>query len=158
MKETIIIKECDFSDARQRQAIIDLMNHYMADRMGGNLSPYSKETSDKVVNGLQQHPSRLVLLAQYNNKYVGLANCFINLATFTGRPFINIHDIVVLDRYRSSGIGRVLMEAIGKKANELGCSKITLEVREDNQAALALYRSMGYDECKPVMHFWTKYL
>jgi len=36
--------------------------------------------------------------------------------------------------------------------------KITLEVREDNEAALALYRKMGFTECEPNMYFWTKTL
>ena len=36
------------------------------------------------------------------------------------------------------------MEDLRARADDLGLGKITLEVGEQNQAALALYRSMGY--------------
>ncbi len=154
----IDIKECDFTDPLDRRAVIDLMNHYMADPMGDERPPYTEDIAEKVVNGLQEHPSSLVLLAKYNDNYAGLVTGFINFATFTAKPFINIHDIVVLRRYRGSGIGRKLMEAVDLKARELDCGKITLEVRSDNKTAQALYKSTGYDECTPVMHFWTRNL
>jgi ribosomal protein S18 acetylase RimI-like enzyme len=151
------IKDCDFKDPVQRQAIIDLMNHYMASDMGGKLPPYSNETAHTVVQGLEHHPSRIVLLAEYQGEYVGLSNSFINFGTFAGKPFINIHDIVVLEKYRGLGIGRKMMEAIDAKAKELGCGKITLEVRDDNTRAQKLYKSMRFNEGTPVMHFWSKY-
>lgn len=154
----VTVNVCDYTDPKQRKAIVELLNHYMADHMGGELPPYTKDTAEKVITGLQEHPSGLVLLAEYSGKYVGLAVCFINFASFTAKPFINIHDIVVLVQYRGMGIGRRLMEAVCAKARELGCGKITLEVREDNTYAQRLYKSMGYSESKPVMHFWTKYL
>lgn len=153
----VTITECNFKDPRQRKAIIDLMNHYMASDMGGNLPPYNNATAQAVVEGLEYHPSRLVLLAEYLGEYVGLSNSFVNFGTFAGKPFINIHDIVILEKYRGLGIGRKMMEAIDTKAKELGCGKITLEVRDDNTRAQQLYKSMGFDEGKPAMHFWSKY-
>jgi ribosomal protein S18 acetylase RimI-like enzyme len=153
----VSIKECDFLDPFQRKAVIDLMNHYMASDMGGKLPPYSEETAQLVVEGLEHHPSRLVLLAEFKGEYVGLSNSFINFGTFAGKPFINIHDIVIHERHRGLGIGRKMMEAIDSKAKELGCGKITLEVRNDNTRAQQLYKSMGFCEGTPVMHFWTKY-
>ena len=154
----ITIQECDFRDPQQRQAVIDLMNHYMASAMGGKLPPYEENTAKEVIEGLEHHPSKLILLAEYKGEYVGLSNSFINFGTFAAKPFINIHDIVVLDKYRGCGIGRKMMEAIHAKAKELNCGKITLEVRADNATAQQLYKSMGFNEGNPVMHFWTKYL
>lgn len=154
----MIIEQADFKRSEHRQAIIDLMNDYMADEMGGERPPYSVELAEQVLHGLEQHPSKLILLVWDNEQYVGLSNCFINFGTFAGRPFINIHDIVVLKSCRGRGIGRLLMQEITKQANAMNCSKITLEVREDNVHAQKLYRKMGYEEGKPPMHFWTKYL
>jgi ribosomal protein S18 acetylase RimI-like enzyme len=51
-----------------------------------------------------------------------------------------------------------LMNEISKKAEELKCSKITLEVREDNYQAQNLYKKMGFDDSEPKMLFWSKYL
>lgn len=153
----IRVIEGNLNNRQHQKAVIDLLNHYMSDRMGGNLPPYSRNTATKVIKGLHEHPSILILLAMKKEEYVGLMISFINFATFTAKSFINIHDIVVLDRYRGTGIGRKLMEAIDTKARELDCGKITLEVREDNHTAQMLYRSLGYDEENPVMHFWIKY-
>jgi ribosomal protein S18 acetylase RimI-like enzyme len=50
------------------------------------------------------------------------------------------------------------MEKLVEIASDRAYCKITLEVREDNEAALALYRNMGFVECEPKMYFWTKTL
>ncbi len=152
------IIECDFENSLHCKAVIELMNHYMASKMGGNLPPYDNETAVRMINGLKIHPSKLVLLAANNEEFVGLSNSFINFGTFAAKPFINIHDIVVLEKYRDLGIGRKLMEATIIKAKQLNCGKITLEVREDNTNAQGLYNSLGFEESKPIMHFWTKYI
>lgn len=152
------IIECDFENTSHRVAVIDLMNHYMKSDMGGNLPSYDAETAERMVNGLKNHPSKLVLLAVVDDEFVGLTNSFINYGTFAAKPFINIHDIIVLEKYRGTGIGRKLMDATIKKAQELECGKITLEVRTDNTNAQALYKSLGFAEGEPVMHFWTKSL
>ena len=152
------IEECNFSNESHRRAIIDLRNDYMADEMGGKLPPYSKEKAQQVINGLESHPSKLILLAREDAEYVGLANCFVNFGTFAAKPFINIHDLVVMKDWRGKGIGRMLMEEIARKAVDLDCAKITLEVRDDNVYAQKLYKKMGYQEGEPPMHFWTQYL
>jgi ribosomal protein S18 acetylase RimI-like enzyme len=38
-----------------------------------------------------------------------------------------------------------LLEAVERKARELGCCKLTLEVQENNHVALALYRGFGFE-------------
>ena len=151
------IIECDFANPLHRKALVKLMNHYMEDAMGQHPT-MNKEEGEKMVCGLEKHPSKLILLAEYHGEYIGLANSFINFGTFAVKPFVNIHDIVVLDKYRGIGAGKKLMEAIIEYAQKNDCGKVTLEVREDNTVAQKMYKSLGFDECKPVMHFWAKYL
>lgn len=151
------IIECDFKNPQHCNAVTALMKHYMTGPMGGKLNPHDPETANKMIIGLENHPSKLILLAVFNGEFVGLSNSFINYGTFDAKPFINIHDIIVLNKYRSLGIGRRLMHANIKKAEELNCGKITLEVREDNTNAQTLYKSLGFADSKPVMHFWTKH-
>ena len=157
MEEEIKIIECDFNKPEHRQGLINLMNHYIMDEMG-NGKPLNEEQGRNLVEGLENHPSKLVLFVSYRNQLIGLTNCFINFATFTVKPFINIHDVVVLENYRDKGIGRKLLQAVIDHAKKIDCSKITLEVRTDNHRAQALYNSLGFEEGEPVMHFWTKYL
>jgi ribosomal protein S18 acetylase RimI-like enzyme len=47
--------------------------------------------------------------------------------------------------YRRRGIGRRLIEAAIAKARARGITRIQLEVRADNAAAIALYRSTGFE-------------
>ncbi len=46
--------------------------------------------------------------------------------------------------WRGQGIGRRLLRAVEAEARARGYCKITLEVRADNGAAMALYRRLGY--------------
>lgn len=156
MNPTRII-HCDFQNPAHREAIKNLMHDYMLDPMG-NHPVHTPELAEKMVKGLEEHPSKLVILAKHHDIFVGLANCFINFATFSVKKFINIHDLVVLKQYRGLGIGKTLMEAIIAHGKSLDCSKITLEVRDDNKKAQALYKSLGFEEGQPLMHYWTKYL
>jgi ribosomal protein S18 acetylase RimI-like enzyme len=50
------------------------------------------------------------------------------------------------------------MNTIIKKADEIDCSKITLEVRENNHRAQKLYKNLGFENCQPKMFFWVKEL
>jgi ribosomal protein S18 acetylase RimI-like enzyme len=154
-KEINII-ECDFTNDLHTNALIRLLNHYILDKMGSNV-PLDEKQGLKLVEGLKNHPSKLILFAELEDMLIGLAVCYVNFATFTVKPFINIHDIVVIDKYRNRGVGRRLMEGIHQAAISMGCSKITLEVREDNRNAQYLYQSLGYRECQPKMHFWEKH-
>jgi ribosomal protein S18 acetylase RimI-like enzyme len=156
MSEIRIIK-CNFDDPAHTEALVNLMNHYINDKMGGGESIRGIQ-KDKLIEGLRNLPTSLVLLAEENGQIVGLCNSFINFATFTVKKFINIHDIVVLNDQRGKGIGKRLMEAVIHFAKEIDCSKVTLEVREDNRIAQELYKSLGFKDCSPRMYFWTKML
>ncbi len=147
----------DFADPSHCDALVTLLNHYISDRMGGGVALDNLQQK-KLVEGLRNHSSKLVFLAKSGDEYVGLIIGYLNFATFTVKQFINIHDVVVLDIYRNKGIGRLLMQRIEEYARETGCSKITLEVREDNHNAQRLYRDLGFEECTPKMYFWIKYI
>jgi ribosomal protein S18 acetylase RimI-like enzyme len=149
--------ECDFSNPAHCESLADLMNAYITDSMGGG-QPYTSKQRKRLIEGLKNHPSKLVLFVASGESIVGLTNCFINFATFSLKPFINIHDVIVLEEYRGSGAGRKLIEGVIEYACKLGCSKITLEVRTDNIPAQNLYKSLDFKECQPAHMFWTKYL
>lgn len=154
----ISIHRCNFNDSLHVDAFIKLLNHYMMGSMGGFLEPHNDQKANEVVEGLKNHPSGLILLASYDNEFVGMTVGFVNFATFTAKPFINIHDVIVLEKLRGCGIGRKLIEENVAIAREMNCSKITLEVREDNFGAQKLYKSVGFEDCQPPMKFWSKYL
>jgi putative acetyltransferase len=52
----------------------------------------------------------------------------------------------LLPEYRAKGIGTRLMQATLAKAKEFGLEKVELHVYSNNNAAIALYRKMGFEE------------
>jgi len=60
-------------------------------------------------------------------------------------PEIHITNITVDPEYRYRGLGSRLMEYVMDLAYELRIKQITLEVRHNNMAALALYRKFGFE-------------
>jgi ribosomal protein S18 acetylase RimI-like enzyme len=151
------IISCDFENPAHCDALVRLMNEYITDKMGGG-EPYSETQKKSLVEGLKNHPSKLVMFAVHEDRYIGLINSFMNFATFTVKPFINIHDVIVTGDWRNKGIGRKMIEAVIQKATEAGCSKVTLEVREDNENAKYLYNTLGFYDAEPRQYYWQKYL
>jgi GNAT superfamily N-acetyltransferase len=112
----------------------------------GNGGPLPRESLDRLIPGLKNHPTTLIFLAYKNQQAVGLATCFRGFSTFAARPLINIHDLVVLPNHRGMGIGRRLLAAIEQKARELDCCKVTLEVQENNTKARRAYGHAGFSQ------------
>jgi ribosomal protein S18 acetylase RimI-like enzyme len=151
------IVECDFYDHSHLSAIGDLLNAYIVDEMGGGI-PLTDLQQLRVVNRLDNHPMALVLLAFSGSQPIGMLIGFENLSTFTAKPMINIHDLIVLPAFRRRGAGRMLMEKTIDLAHQRGCSRVTLEVRQDNVSAQSLYNGLGFQEANPPMLYWRKNL
>ena len=58
----------------------------------------------------------------------------------------SINNIGVLPQYRRRGAAGALLDALIDSGCKLGLSRLTLEVRESNTAAISLYRSRGFSE------------
>ena len=139
----IQVLEADLSRRAHRQAVVDLLDAYAQDPMGNG-----RELSDRVrrelIPGLQQHPTTIIFLAFQNGQPAGIATCFQGFSTFAARPLINISDFYVLPEFRGQHIGQVILTAVEKKAREIGCCKITLEVQENNRRAQGIYQAAGF--------------
>lgn len=135
---------------------------YALDVMG-NGGPLPQEVLARLVPALREHPTTIIFLAYVDDRAVGIATCFLGFSTFSARPLINIHDLAVLPEHRGRGIGRSLLEAVERKARQRGCSKVTLEVQENNSRARRVYETAGfaqavYGETTGGSLFYTKRL
>lgn len=59
-----------------------------------------------------------------------------------------LEDLYIRPEARGSGLGRALTQAVIDRARERGCRRVELDVNSENPAALALYRSLGFDTGK----------
>jgi ribosomal protein S18 acetylase RimI-like enzyme len=139
------IREADFADPVHTTGIIDVLNSYAADPVGG-AEPLSADVRERLVPALQSHPSALVLLAFAAQRPVGIAVCFFGLSTFQARPLLNIHDLAVVPEFRGKRVGRALLSEAEQRATCRGCCKLTLEVQEDNVRARSLYGNFGFSD------------
>ena len=55
-----------------------------------------------------------------------------------------LYSIAVADAARGRGIGEALMRAAERAGRARGCSRLRLEVRQDNAGAVRLYERLGY--------------
>ena len=65
-----------------------------------------------------------------------------------------ITNIAVHPDARRQGIGRTLLTEMLRLARERGLAEISLEVRASNEAAIALYESMGFAVAGRRRHFY----
>jgi GNAT superfamily N-acetyltransferase len=158
----IEIVEADLSLPTHAEAMLQLMNVYALDPMGGGqgLSDYAKAN---LPTELAKRTSARVILAFIDGKPAGLVVCLEGFSTFACQPLLNIHDVIVALPYRGRGLSKLLLQKAEAIALDLGCCKLTLEVLEGNHIAQSAYRSFGFNgyELNPQMGkalFWEKKL
>ena len=152
----------DFSNPAHASAVVYLLNEYAKDDMGGG-APLSTYTQANLVKEMAKRPTIHVVLAFVSGKPAGLINCIEGFSTFACKPLLNIHDVVVLAKYRGQGISSQLLQKGEAIAVSLGCCKLTLEVLEGNKLAQAAYIANGFAgyQLDPEMGramFWQKRL
>ncbi|MBQ3370531.1 MAG: ribosomal protein S18-alanine N-acetyltransferase [Mogibacterium sp.] len=84
------------------------------------------------------------------NVYVAVAECGDEKAGYGEIRMVageaQIYNIAVAPEFRREGIGEALLRHMIEKAEDDGCTLVTLEVRGGNEAAMALYHKLGFHE------------
>jgi ribosomal protein S18 acetylase RimI-like enzyme len=142
MSGAVRVAPADLADPSHADAVRRLVDAYARDPMGGG-EPLPERVLAELVPRLRAHPTTRIWLAWDGDAAVGAAVGFLGFTTFEARPLLNVHDLVVDASHRRRGVGRALLEAVAAGARELGCCRVTLEVREDNAPARALYDDFG---------------
>jgi ribosomal protein S18 acetylase RimI-like enzyme len=144
---SIEIIEAELNLAKHQRDVLAMVDAYAQDPMG-NGRPLSPEVREALIPALKNHPTTLIFLAYEGDAPCGVAVCFLGFSTFAAKPLVNIHDLAVLTSHRGRGVGRMLLEGVEKKALELGCCKLTLEVQANNHPAQGLYQSVGFAQAE----------
>ncbi|HJW57193.1 MAG TPA: GNAT family N-acetyltransferase [Burkholderiaceae bacterium] len=140
----IDIVKIDYNQPLHAKALIDLLDAYAMDPMGGS-HPLSAHARQNLVAALAQRPTAFGVLAFAEGEPAGLVNCFEGFSTFACKPLVNIHDVVVLPAYRGQKIAHRMLRQVEQLARERGCCKLTLEVLQGNRVAQQFYRAFGFD-------------
>ncbi len=160
----IIFYKADLASESDCALIVPTLDAYARDPMGGAeaLSQFSK---DNLITELKKRSYSHVFFAKTDaDETVGMAICFEGFSSFNCKPVLNIHDFVILEKFRGKHVGRAFMTFIGEYAKtELGCCKLTLEVLEGNIGAQKAYIAAGFEpytlsESTGRAYFWCKSL
>jgi len=158
----LTVVEANLANPKHAQALLQLLNEYAMDPMGG-AEPLTDHVKANLVSQLQQRPTARSVLAFDGEVPVGLIICFEGFSTFACRPLLNLHDVVVSQPYRGKGVFKLLLQQVEKIARDLGCCKLTMEVLEGNRHAKAAYQAHGFTGYELVEEmgnavFWQKKL
>lgn len=103
-------------------------------------APTIERTIAFVTEGIANNVSQFVALDE--NTIVGWADIFPN--KYPSMTHSGSLGIGLLSEYRGQGIGKKLLISCITKAQENGISRIALQVRADNENAIALYKKVGF--------------
>lgn len=97
-----------------------------------------------------EHP----VLAELDGKVVGFAS--LRLLNYLGEdaPYAEISELFISERYRRQGIARALMTELEVRARAAGASSLAVLTAGENEAAIALYRALGFQEFSIALQKW----
>lgn len=88
-------------------------------------------------------PVAEALVAEREGGLIGYAIFFSTFSTFIGKAGIWLEDLYVKEAFRHQGVGKSLLKALGKMAQERGAGRYEWCVLDWNQNAIDLYQQVG---------------
>ena len=80
-----------------------------------------------------------------------------DLSTANGKTRAYIHSFRVRPAMRGRGLGTAIMAFIERDLIQRGFKEVTLNVAEENEGAMRLYRRLGYTVVKKIPGNWSYY-
>jgi ribosomal-protein-alanine N-acetyltransferase len=100
-------------------------------------------SSDRISRRQYRHhlhsTAAIVMVAKQSDLLVGSALVLFRRGTRIAR----LYSLAIAGQARGRGIGRALLDAVAAKARARSCTRLRLEVRPDNAAAIGLYARAG---------------
>jgi RimJ/RimL family protein N-acetyltransferase len=140
----LIIRERKESDAEEFLSLckkIDAETQFMMFELGER--PTTIEEQRDEIKEILSRDNQTIFVAEKNGQLIGY------LAAYGGRYKRNRHSVYVvtgiLQAFTSRGIGTSLFEELERWAREKRIHRLELTVMVHNEAALALYKKMGFE-------------
>ena len=83
------------------------------------------------------------VVGEVDGSVVAFALFFTNFSTFLAKPGLYLEDLYVQPAQRGTGLGKALLEHLGRLAVERGCGRFEWCVLDWNENAIAFYEGAG---------------
>ncbi len=94
------------------------------------------------LDGFGENPVFKFFVAESEEGIVGIALYFTTYSTWKGRT-LYLEDLIVTERLRRAGIGKMLFNAVAHEANTTGAKRFAWQVLNWNEPAIAFYKKIG---------------
>ncbi len=129
------------AQAHDVEAIVALITELAAFEQ---LTHLLEVTPDKLAPHLfGPRPAAECVVGEVAGEVVAFALFFTNFSTFLARPGLYLEDLYVRPAHRGTGLGKALLEHLGRLAAERGCGRFEWSVLDWNANAIAFYENLG---------------
>jgi hypothetical protein len=129
------------AQARDLQAIVGLIRELAEFEQLTHLCRVTPETLAPHLFG--DKPVAECIVGEAAGEVVAFALFFTNFSTFLARPGLYLEDLYVRPAHRGTGLGKALLEHLGRLAAERGCGRFEWSVLDWNERAIRFYESLG---------------
>lgn len=145
----IYVRRAERNDVPQMLPLLEQLDAWHREAYPDKFRPHSGggRTPHNLIKEMVE-PSSEYWVAVRSGKVLGLA--FYMHRQISNNPLVIPDDYLLLDmlvvdeRYRRKGIGKMLVEQAKKRAGEEGYSRVVIKVYEKNQKAMKFYEELGY--------------
>lgn len=130
-----------------REAVAADMSQVL--RLIQELAAFEKENNavevgveDLLRDGFGEKKRFHCFVGESDGNIVGIALVFERYSTWKG-PVIHLEDLIVSEKMRGSGLGTALLTEVVKYGRRLGVKRISWEVLDWNEPAIAFYEKKG---------------
>jgi GNAT superfamily N-acetyltransferase len=88
-------------------------------------------------------PAVECIVGDVDGEVVAFALFFTNFSTFLAKPGLYLEDLYVQPAHRGTGLGKALLEHLGRLAAERGCGRFEWSVLDWNERAIRFYEGLG---------------
>ena len=137
MNGTVKIRDISPSDREQWLPLWDGYNAFYGRSGPTALPPEITQTTWK--RFFDDHEPMHALVAELDGRLVGLTHYLFHRSTTLLAPICYLQDLFTVPESRRTGVGRALIEAVYRRAEQAGSTRVYWQTHETNLLAQSLY-------------------
>ena len=98
----------------------------------------------KYIDAILAEANYQMIASYINDKMVGIAGFWVLTRFYSGK-YIQVGNMVIDEQYRSSGIGKTMLDFIENEGKKQGCQHFILDSRLDNTKSHDFYLREGFE-------------